>query len=63
MGLGVTSCPSSPFTDVESEDLTKVPVQPHPSSKKQRSAKKHCHAGANKFCAKKRAMLMLCGML
>ena len=60
-GLGVTSRPSSPLTELESDDEAEGPLQPHPSSDMQSGAKKRRNAGANKRRAKKRARLASSG--
>jgi len=60
-GLGVTSRPSSPLTEVESDDEAGAPVQPCPGSEMQSSAKKRRNAGANKRRAKKRVRLATSG--
>ena len=60
-GLGVTSRPPSPLTEVESEDGVEVQAQAHPSFGTQPSAKKRRNAGANRRRAKKRATLASSG--
>lgn len=60
-GLGVTSRPPSPLTELESDDEAGGPLQPHPSSEVQSSAKKRRNAGASKRRAKKRARLASSG--
>jgi hypothetical protein len=62
-GLGVTSRPPSPLTEIESEDEAEAPVQPHPqaSSGLQSGAKRRRNDGAKKRRAKKRAKLASSG--
>jgi hypothetical protein len=60
-GLGVTSRPLSPLTDVESESEAEAPAQPSPGLGTQSGAKKRRNAGANKRRAKKRATLASSG--
>lgn len=64
-GFGVTSRPSTPVTDVESEDSSSAepPPQPPPSSGKQPTGgvRKHRAAGAVKRRAKKRVKLATSG--
>ena len=62
-GLGVTSRPPSPLTDIESGDEADAPAQPHSqaSSGSQSGAQKRRNAGANKRRARKRARLASSG--
>ena len=63
-GLGVTSRPPSPLTEIESEDSdegAEALAQPCPGSGMQSALKKRRNAGANKRRAKKRAKLASSG--
>ena len=60
-GLGVTSRPPSPLTDLESDDEAGASDQPRPSSEMQTGAKKRRRAGANRRRAKKRTRLATSG--
>lgn len=64
-GLGVTSRPSTPLSEAESEDSSSAEAtarpEPRSSSGMQPSAKKRRNAGANKRRAKKRATLASSG--
>lgn len=62
-GLGVTSRPLSPLTEIESGDEAEASAQPHSlaSSGLQSGARKRRNAGANKRRAMKRARLASSG--
>jgi hypothetical protein len=60
-GLGVTSRPSSPLTEVESESEAEAPSQPPPGLGAESGAKKRRNAGAKKRRAKKRAKVASSG--
>jgi hypothetical protein len=60
-GLGVTSRPSTPPTEVESEDDAEDPPQPHPAPGAHSAAKRHRNAAAKKRRAKKRVRLATSG--
>ena len=60
-GLGVTSRPPSPLTDLESDNEAGTSGQPHASSEMQSGVKKRRRTGANRRRAKKRTRLATSG--